>query len=324
MSEQEINNTSTLYSRPPKGISFGNPVFVKELRGLLRQQRSRFVLTSYMIVLAVIAFFLYATIMSANAVSPDPDIRRSLGKIIFFAIVFVQLGAIYFILPLFSAGSITSELENRTLDLLQITLLGPSSIIRGKILAGLMFALLLLFAGLPLQGSAYLLGGITLTELLVSTALLLATTLFLISVSLWASTRVSNTSSAIGLAYTIAGFIFWGVPILGYIILNLAPIPQEQGLFVVLQWVSRFLTPRLQPIFIILVWFLISSTPISTAFVSYSLFQNEGVRVFYDLAALKLHFPLLAPWIIFIFLYMLTSWILYRSSVRHITRRDRL
>ena len=316
MSEKEIHQ--------PKGIAFGNPVFVKDLRGLLRERRSRSVLTLYLIILAAIAFFLYAIITSANAVIPDPDVRRALGKVIFLTIFLVQLGAIVFTSPLFSAGSITTELENKTLDLMQITLLGPSSIIKGKMLAGLTITMLLLFVGLPLQGSAYLLGGITSAEFLVGISLLLATAVFLSSVSIWASTRAKSTISALGLAYTIAGVVIFGFPILGYIIFNLTPVPNDQGLFVAFQWITRFLAPGLQTIFIILVWLLVSSTPISTTLVSYTLFQNEGIRVFYDLAVLKLKFPLLAPWIISIFLFLISSWLLYRSSVRQLARRNRL
>ena len=37
-------------------------------------------------ILAVITFLLYVTITAANTISPDPDIRRTLGKTIFVAI----------------------------------------------------------------------------------------------------------------------------------------------------------------------------------------------------------------------------------------------
>lgn len=306
------------------GIIIGNPVFVKEFRVLLRQQRSRSVLTFYLAILVVIVFILYGTIMSTNTISPDPDIRRTLGKIIFHAIVFLQLVAIMFITPLFSSDSITSEKESKSLDLLRITLQSPASIITGKLFSGFMFILLLLLISLPLKSSAYLLGGITLSEYLISTVLLITTAFFLCSLSIWSSSRSKSSSSAMGMTYIIAGIILLGFPALGYVIIKLAPIPDDQSLFIALQLISKGLDATLIIFFNIIVWILIASNPISTAIVSYNLFQNEGLSVFYDLSSFAINFPLLAPWITFLLLYLVIIWLLYRSAIKQIAKRNKL
>ena len=321
MTEQEFSQSLGENFSQPRGIVGRNPVFEKEIRGLIRQQRSRSVIIFYLVVLAVIAFLLYITIISANAVSPDPDVRRRLGKIIFLAITLAQLIAIIFIAPLFSADTITTERENKTFELLRITSVSASYIVRGKLFAGIMFTLLLLLISLPLQSGAYLLGGITPSEFLVSTVLLIVTTIFLCTISIWASTQSKRTSSAIGLAYTIASAVLLGLPILAYVIIRLAPIPSDQGLFIALQTVLKNLDPAFQAIFIVIIWFLISSNPISTAIITYSLFLDEGVRILYDLTAFKVHFPFIAPWITFILLYLILSWPFYRASVRQIEKR---
>ena len=301
-----------------------NPIFVKELRGLIRQQRSRSVLTSHLIILAVIAFLLYVTVISANKINPDPDVRRTLGKIIFLAITLVQLLAIMFVAPLFSADLITSERENKTFDLLQITSLTTGSIIRGKLFAGVMFTLVLLLSSLPLQSSAYLLGGLTPSEFFVNIVLLIVTTVFLCTFSIWASTRSRCTSSAMGLAYSIASIVIIGIPILSYVIIKLTPIPFDQDLFVSLQSISKNLDPIFQTIFIVFVWLLIASNPISAAFVSYNLFLDEGARILYDLTAFNAPFPLLTPWGAFVILYLFISWLFYRLSIRQIKQTNKL
>ena len=301
-----------------------NPIFVKELRGIIRQRRSQSVLTFYLVILVVITFLLYVTIISANAVNPDPDVRRTLGKIIFLAITLVQLVAIMFVVPLFSSDSITSERENKSFDLLQITSLPIKSIVKGKLLAGIMYTLLLLMISMPLQGSAYLLGGLTSSEFIVSIALLIATTFFLCSLSIWASTRSWHTSSAMGLAYTIASIVLIGFPIMTYVIINLAPIPNDQDFFLALLSVSNNLDPALQAIFIVVIFLLISSNPISAATVSYNLFLDEGMRILYDLTAFKIPYPFLAPWITFVLFYFIVSGVFYRSAIRRIKQSNKL
>jgi len=320
----EPDSQKPLIRNISKGIMSGNPVFIKDLRVLTRQQRSRSVLIFYLVIMAMIAFLLYTTIMATNAINPDPDIRRTLGKIIFLAVVFTQLIAIMFILPLFSADAITRERENNTLDLLRITQQSPASIVRGKLFAGFMFIILLLIIGLPLKSSAYLLGGITIYDFLISTVLLLTTTLFLSSLSIWASSRSKRTSTSMGLIYITAGMALLGIPALGYVIIRLAPIPEDQSLIFALQLILKNLDPNLRVIFILLVWLLIASNPITTAIFSYSLLQNEGFQLTYDLPSFALQFPLIAPWIIFILLYLIFFGLLYRSTVREITKRNML
>jgi ABC-type transport system involved in multi-copper enzyme maturation permease subunit len=301
-----------------------NPIFVKEVRGLIRQQRSRSVLTFYLIILVVVTFLFYVTVISANTINPDPDVRRTLGKIIFLAITLAQLLAIMFVAPLFSADSITSERENKTFDLLHITSLTTGSIVRGKLLAGVMFTLMFLLSSLPLQSSAYLLGGLTPSEFFVSIVLLISTTVFLCSFSIWASTRSRRTSSAMGLVYSIVSIIFIGFPTLAYVIIKLTPIPFDQDLFVSLQSISKPLDPIFQIIFIILVWLLIASNPIFAAFVSYNLYLDEGAHILYNLTAFNAPFPLIAPWIAFVILYLFISWLFYRLSIRQIKQTNKL
>lgn len=301
-----------------------NPILVKELRGLMRQQRSRSVLTFYLIILVIIAFLFYVTVISANAINPDPDVRRTLGKIIFLAITLAELAAILIVAPLFSADSITSERENKTFDLIQITSLTTGSIIRGKLFAGVMFSLIMLLSSLPLQSSAFLLGGLTPLEFFGSIVLLIVTTIFLCSFSIWASTRSRRTSSAMGLAYSIASIILIGFPTLVYVIIKLTPIPLDQDLFVSLQSISKPLDPILQTIVIAFIWLLIASNPISAAFVSYNLYLDEGARILYDLTAFNASFPFLAPWITFALLYLFISWLFYWSSIRQIKQNNKL
>jgi ABC-type transport system involved in multi-copper enzyme maturation permease subunit len=324
MKEQDTHSPTHEKSYQSKKPIRNNPIFVKELRGVIRQQRSHSVFTIFLVILAVITLLLYVTVVSANATNPDPDIRRTVGKMLFLAITLAQLVAIMFVAPLSSADAITSERENKTLDLLQITSLPASSIIRGKLFAGVVFVLLLLISSFPLQVSTYLLGGLTPSEILVSNILLIPTTLFLCSFSIWASTRSRRTSSSMGMAYTMVSIVLIGFPVIAYVIIKLAPVPTNQDFFLLLQSISKNLDSSIQTTFVIFVWFLISSNPISAAFVSYNLYLDEGARILYDLPAFKAPFPLIAPWVAFVILYLFISWLFYRLSIRRLKKNNKL
>lgn len=324
MSEQDMNLAADAPSKRSRRSIKRYSIFVKETRSLISQGRSRSVFTFYLFTLAVITLLLYVTIVSANAASPDPDVRRTLGKIIFLAITLAQFLAVMFIAPLFTADLVTAERENNTFDLLRITSLHAHSIIRGKLLAGIVYSLFLLLISLPLQSSAYLLGGVTAAEFLVIILLLISSTIFVCSVSIWASSRVRRTGSAIGLAYMISSAILVGIPTLAYVTIKLAPFPSDQAFFDILHSLSKNFTPLPQAIFIIGAWLLISTNPISTAIVSYNLFLDEGLRVVYDLNAYQIRIPFLAPWITFTLISLLTSWLFYRSAVRQIKQSSKL
>ncbi len=302
-----------------------NPILAKEMRGLFRQERSRIVLSSYLILVAVITFLLYISIISTNAVDPDPDVRRTLGKIIFLSLTIVQLLTTIFIAPIFSADSVTTERVNHTFDLLKITSMPASSIVLGKLLASIRFTMLFELVSFPLQSAAYLLAGITPIEFLASIVLLVTTTVFVCSMSVWASTRYGRTSSAIGLAQLFSGVLLIGLPILVYVIIRLSPVPGEQGFFELLTAVSNNLDPAFQIILIVAVWFFVSSNPISAAAVSYMLLLDEGAHGWYNLEPFfHIPFSSLAPWILYALMYLFFAWILYLLAVRRIKRRDEL
>ena len=120
----------------PGRLIRGNPILVKEIRALFRQKRSWSILTFCLVAVGGITLLLYVSMLATNAVAPDPDIRRKLGRAIFYAITLFQFIAISLVAPPFTADTITSEQEENTLDLLRTTAVSAGSIIRGKLLAG--------------------------------------------------------------------------------------------------------------------------------------------------------------------------------------------
>ncbi|OTA40184.1 MAG: hypothetical protein A6D92_21950, partial [Symbiobacterium thermophilum] len=105
--------------------------------------------------------------------------------------------------PGLSAGAIAGERERQTLDLLLVTRLTPAQVVVGKLLAATGFALLLMFASLPVFGLIFLFGGFSLYRLGLSALVYVVTVLLLGSVSLYFSALYRRTQTAVVAAYGV-------------------------------------------------------------------------------------------------------------------------
>src|ERR1700752_1201457 len=114
---------------------FSNPMINKELRQRFRERRAWLLPTLYLLVLSgTVSFAYYATV--------DPHVHgmqevqgADIGLAIFLTVVFTQIIILLLMAPVFSAGSITIEKEQRTLAGLLTSLLSVEQIWWGKFVA---------------------------------------------------------------------------------------------------------------------------------------------------------------------------------------------
>ena len=192
-----------------------NPVILKELRGLMRGRRAFLLLTGYIAVLGIFIGLMYISLQAQSSFTQsDPQFRQGVGKAIFGAVVLLELLLVSFIAPALTSGAITAERERQTFDLLRTTLISARSLVFGKLGAALVYLLLLIFAALPIQSLAFLLGGVGLAELLISGLLLVVTALFFSALGLFFSSFLRRT-----LASTVTSY---GAIVVSYIALGLA------------------------------------------------------------------------------------------------------
>src|SRR6478672_9195585 len=118
-----------------------NPVIVKELRGRMRGWGAAIVLSIYLIIVSGIALLIYSITRATNDVFRPESAQ--VGKFLFGSIVVIQTLMVSLLTPAFTAGSITSEKERKTYDVLMITLLHPRSIIFGKLGSAIAYVALL-------------------------------------------------------------------------------------------------------------------------------------------------------------------------------------
>lgn len=140
-----------------------NPVLRRELVERMRGRRAFVVLTIYLSLLAGIMYLVYQANrdLGDRFGAPSATQAAAVGRGIFEWLLFFMLMLVLFLVPGQTSGAISGERERQTLVPLQITLLRPVSLLLGKIGASLAFLLLLLVATLPLLAVGYLIGGVT-------------------------------------------------------------------------------------------------------------------------------------------------------------------
>lgn len=188
--------------QPLLSSRFGLPLLVRELTESAARVSTyrRRVLCA--IAVYVIALFRFSLLLPASTASPLAIL--GIGRAFFFDLIWLAVGAVCVLAPGLTAGSLTSEKELRTLELLFLTRLGPWTILLEKLASGLMAAFSLLLPILPLLAVAYSLGGITGETLWSGVIVIVVTALELATLGLACSACVRRTPLALTLAYGLA------------------------------------------------------------------------------------------------------------------------
>lgn len=188
-----------------------NPVLSRELRQRVRGRRASVVLTLYLsLLVGAVGLLVWGIEQSTSSGS---SVSQGVGQTVFGTLLFTILGLVCFIVPGVAASAVAGERERLTLLPLQVTLLTPGQILRGKLLASLAFTTLLLVASLPLLAVAYVLGGVTVSQIAGGLFFVLATAAFLGVLSIWASTVLRRVQRATVASYGLVGLLAVGTVI---------------------------------------------------------------------------------------------------------------
>lgn len=191
-----------------------NPVLRRELTERMRGWRACAVLTVYLALLALSLYIAYQ--VGRNTNDSPAEIARSfnapakVGRGIFEYVLFLMLLLVLFLVPGQTSGALAGERERQTLVPLQVTLLRPRSIILGKIGAALAFLTLLVVATMPLLAVCYLIGGVSLTEVLGGVGMVLFVGLVVACVATAISAFTARVQLATVLCYGAVLFMVAG------------------------------------------------------------------------------------------------------------------
>lgn len=316
--------TSTSTPRPKqfrlRKIFQENPIVLKELRSRMRGGRAYILITAYLILLGGLVGMIYLGHAAAE-LSPGSGISsQGLGKTIFGAVVGLELMMIVFIAPALTAGAISSEREHQTYDLLRTTLLSPRSLIVGKLTSALSFLLLLLIAAFPMQSLAYLSGGVSIEELFIAFLLLIVTAIAFSVIGLFISSFTRRTLASTVLSYVIANLLVFGIPIFVYVsIAILSGLIFGSGL----SNITAVQQTIVETVLIIIGWVFVSFNPIATAIATEIILLEQQSPLYMKIPLSNgTDIFVLSPWIGYVVIFLIISFILLLLSIALVRRVD--
>lgn len=293
-----------------------NPVMLKELRGRMRGVRAFLVLSVYLGLMSGFSMLLYL-IYSSLSHSSGSAVAGEVGRVLFMGVVGIELLLIIFIAPAFTAGAITGERERQTYDLLRTTLLASPTFVIGKLESALGYILLLLLAGIPLQSLAFIFGGVSETELILSFIILMVTAVALGTVGIYFSAVLQRTLTASVRAYTVIVASMFIVPFVASILIDFV-------IRLLFESSSPFVSPLLESILRYANLIVTSVNPISTALTTQALLIERQAIGFwtFTLSSDGSTIPMISPWVLYTIIYLVASALLIVLAVRRTHRNE--
>jgi ABC-2 type transport system permease protein len=218
-----------------------NPILQREIAHRMRDNRTYYVPVVYLAVLAIVALGVYALSAATQYGSAVQGFK--IGEAIFNAVSFAQLGLVLLLVPSVSASAVTAERDRKTLAPLLATPLSRAAIAWGKLVAPLLYILLLVSTSLPFAALAFGFGGADAWDLARTYGCIAAAALFAASMGLFVSTIMKRTVPAVLLAYGMIALIVIG-SLVGDLVLNAVVLDHERG-----RAVFSYLNPFL-PLFV--------------------------------------------------------------------------
>lgn len=222
-----------------------NAVLAREVKERMRSPRATVMIVIFTGILSGILYLSFragvAFLEGQGFGGGGASSSAALGRMMFEWLLLFLLIFVVFMTPGIAAGGIVGERERRTLQLLQVTMLSPRSIVLGKIAAALAYLGLLVGATAPLFTVPLVLGGVTPWQVVKGLIVIAAVMLFLASLATYVSTVARRLQFATVMAYGSALVLMLGTLIL-FVIEGLGTSQFSGGL------PSRPLSPYLNPV----------------------------------------------------------------------------
>ena len=222
----------------------------------------------------------------------------------------VQVFLVAFIGPAFTAGAISGERERQTFDLLRTTLLSAESFVLGKLISALGYVFLLVLVSIPLQSIAFLLGGLSLVELVISQVVILVAAVTYALYGLWCSAAMRTTLAATVTTFAGMLFVTFGTPLL-------AGMAAVLGSTFSGTWLSGTLVEML----VLYGGIVAAATNLpATLILSETLYLQEDALFGFSQPTAGGTIWLFSPWPLFILFHTLAAVLLYLWTVRRVRR----
>ena len=293
-----------------------NPLIVKDLRTRLRGMKAYILISAHLVALGLAVAVVFLVSQSTLSGSGNLQERRFLGKAIFGLLVWLELVMISFVAPALTSGSVSLERERQTFDLLRVTLISSRQIVLGKFLPGLTFVCLLLLTSVPMQGPAFLLGGVLWQEILIATLILLVTTAAFCAFGLLLSCLIRRTLISTTLAYATTIFVVFGVPVMSLLALLLFGTRFPMGFDALSASTIRVL--------LTIAWSVISLTPVGAMIGTEVILLDQQNLIRAEITVGRgITFVTVSPWIPYVIAYLLISLLFLWLSEQLLSRPEK-
>ena len=170
-----------------------NPIMKKEMRIGARSFRFPAAMMLYSLFMTIVVFGMMVVAGILNGSSPTALIDYTVFTAAFLIFAFLQAGIICLIMPAMTAGSISTEREKQTLDLMLSTPITPFSIMLGKLGSAMMEVLMFTFCSLPAMAVCFLYGGIQWPNLIAFVVGIMLLAFFVGAAGIWSSALFQKT-----------------------------------------------------------------------------------------------------------------------------------
>lgn len=274
----------------------------------MRGARAFVVLTAYLVVMSAFVLFTYLVVVLDSSSSSSSN--RVAGQAIFITLVSVQAFLVVFIAPAFTSGAISGEKERQTFELLKTTLLSSRAFVLGKLTSALSYVFLLVLAAIPLISLAFMLGGITASEVIISQLLLLFAAVAYTAIGLYFSSSMRSTMGASVATYVVILVLNVGVPIIyGFGLAISASVMLSAS-----SVVSDFFEAAFA-----LSGMALSTLNLPAAMILSDLVFREGNSLFYYFER-GTSYPIIAPWTGFLLMHALITWFYFSRTVKKVDK----
>ncbi|UJF25888.1 ABC transporter permease [Planococcus sp. 107-1] len=192
-----------------------NPVLIKEVKLRFRSMKS---FTGILFYLMAMSIFVFGFIFLTTSLSGSGFFRPDESFLLFSMMTYIQLGLILFITPGLTAGTISTEREKQTLNILLTTAQTSFQIIFGKMTSSIAFLLLMIVSGLPIYSLVFLYGGVDPLQIVVIFLFYFLTLLAIGSIGVMYSTLIRKT--IVSMIVTYGTMIFLAVVTAFFLLLS--------------------------------------------------------------------------------------------------------
>jgi len=209
------------------------PVLMKEMRVRMRGIRAPILLFVTTAITIVIGLIIICTSgWDSMSYGPGNSQMAEVGRNLFTGITILEGILCALIAPALTAGAVSIEREQQTLDLLLLTRLSNLNILLGKLVSALSFVAMILICALPVVAISFLLGGVDPAQLCWAATVVFATACLFSTIGLFSSTRYAKTSTAVAVAYVACLAWLAAIPLLGSMMGLFADSANTQAFYV--------------------------------------------------------------------------------------------